>query len=533
MEKTLRQIENEDIVIYKEFCYGPKIIEMTKGFVSDLVRDGVIVKGEFNDDKWKCYSGVSNFEINFNFEKTAYEKHIGKKFGISYNTMKQMIKCYVAYCTGVYIFKTLAREIANTIEEFLCKYQERGFKLTSAQIYHVEDFLAFINTPESMIDEVLANVKKKASKKNKVRKLSPLIHYLIIENEINEMFRGDISDEEFIKYFPIYFWVNITFVLPLRATEMLVTPFDCIEFKKDEILLKIRRTTLKGGKHRVYYDVEKDYEIFTYHLRGIIKKQVFENIQKYQEITKEHERRFLFDYGAAFSNEMLSLSGFNNLIKAFTDDKLIDNPKYEYAKNVSKIDKFEYVTAGDSRPIAMANLYFQDAGADICRQLANHMNITTSEGYFTNVTETLYYSSIIQMQNKLNKDFLEEKRSKREFVVKDEFGCTSPKRLNDKTDIEDCKGHYEDCFGCKFYFPADKEINKYMDERKEKFEASVKKMQSVLISANKIKGRDVDTDELFLKVHTLSARYKESTDVYAEKEANKWVEQQNSQTIYC
>ncbi len=58
-------------------------------------------------------------------------------------------------------------------------------------------------------------------------------------------------------------------------------------------------------------------------------------------------------------------------------------------------------------------------------------------------------------------------------------------------------------------------------------------MQNVLKSTNKIKGKDVDMDELFLKVHSASARYKESTDLKAEKEANEWLEQRNLQTISC
>lgn len=533
MKNTLRVIETENVVIYKNFCYGSEVIKMSKEFFDDLVKNGIIINGKFDDDKWVCYSSVKNFGINFEFDKDMYAKHIGKEFRISYDTMKLMIKCYVVYCTGKYIFSTIALEITNKIKLFLCNYKEKGFVLTTTEEYRIEDFLTFINTPDAMIDDVLSNIRKTASKKHSVRKLSPLIHYLVIENEINEMFNGAISDEDFIKYFPIYFWVNITFILPLRATEMLVTPYDCIEISDNDITLKVRRTILKGGKKRVYYDVNKDYKIFTYHLRDIIKKQVFENIQRYQEMTQNHERRFLFDYGVAFSNEMMSLSGFNNLIKVFMDERIKNNPKYEYAKRVSGIDEFEYVTAGDSRPIAMANLYFQDVGADIGRQLANHMNITTSEGYFTNVSETLYYSSIIQMQNRINKDFMEDKINKSELVVKDKFNCTSPKRLKSGEDIDDCKGHYETCFGCKYYFPDDKEIENYMDNRKKKFEGYVKKMQDVLKSSNKIKGRDIDIDELFLKLHTTSVRYKESTDVFAEREAKKWVEQQNSQMIYC
>lgn len=532
MRNTLRQIETENIVVYQKYTYGLSFITMAHKFVSHMIQEGIIKKGEFNDDKWICFDGVKNYELNFDFDKTIYEKHLGKEFGITYTTMKQMIKCYVVYCTGVYVFRTLARSIVNTIKYFLCNYKENEFKLSSTGLYHVEDFLAFINTDDSMIDNILLNIKRIPSRKHSVRKLSHLIHYLIIENEINKLFNSNITNEEFIKYFPIYFWVNVTFILPLRATEMLVTPFDCIEINDEKITLKVRRTNLKSGKYRVYYDIDKDYDIFSYQLNGIINNQVFDKIQLYQNMTKNHERRFLFDYGVNFSNELLSLSGFNNLIRVFIDEKIKNNSQYEYAKSVCNIKEFEYVTAGDSRPIAMANLFFQGAGLDICRQLANHTNISTSEGYFTNVSQTLYCSSVMKMQNKINNELLEKNTNKSDLIIRDKFGCSSAKRILDKTNIEDCKGHYEDCFGCKFYYPNDKEINKYMADRKEKFENYTKKMQNLLTSTNKIKGKNIDINELFLKVHTTGVNYKESTDVFAEKEANKWVEQQNSPMNY-
>lgn len=181
----------------------------------------------------------------------------------------------------------------------------------------------------------------------------------------------------------------------------------------------------------------------------------------------------------------------------------------------------------------MANLWFQRSGADLCRQLANHMHVSTSESYYTNVSKTLYYSSIIQMQNRINDIILEDTINRSELVIKDRYNCTSPRRRYDEDDISDCEGHYQDCFGCRFYFPNEKEIKKQMKDRKHECEMYIKKMQSVLTSSNKIKGRDIDIDELFLKVHTSCVRYKESTDVFAEKEARKWVEQQNSQRIYC
>lgn len=54
--------------------------------------------------------------------------------------------------------------------------------------------------------------------------LSHLINYLAIANEVNDLYHTEMSMDEFKKWFPIFFWANITFVIPLRATEMLVTP---------------------------------------------------------------------------------------------------------------------------------------------------------------------------------------------------------------------------------------------------------------------------------------------------------------------
>ncbi|MCR5606839.1 MAG: hypothetical protein K6F69_08500, partial [Treponema sp.] len=480
MNATVRITEDEDIAVYKDYCYSSSFEEKCNNFINTMRRDGKI-KGNFIDNKWVCYSGVKNTEISFVFDKDKYQKNLGKKYGISYEAMQSMIKCYVCYCTGEYIFRTIAADVVNTIKQFVTMEKTIVLSMTNAEVDKIEDFLEFISTPEEMIDDSIKNIRKIRTVTSKsVRKLSPLINYLVIENEINDMYAGPISDEDFVKYFPIYFWVNITFVLPLRATEMLVTPFDCVEITDDEVVLRVRRSNLKGGGHRVHYDVDKDYDIFTYHLGNIINRQVFYNIKRYQELTKGHDRRFLFDYGGAFTNQMVSLSGFNNLVKLFIDERIKDNPKYAYAKYASHIEEFEYITAGDSRPIAMSNLYFQNAGLDLVMQLANHKQASTSESYCTNVTQTLFYSSIIEMQKKINKDYMEEKFYTSDLVIKDIYNCSSPKKLKDENYIEDCKGHYyPTCFGCKYYNPTDEEIQSYMKEREKEYYKNVKKMQNV------------------------------------------------------
>lgn len=223
------------------------------------------------------------------------------------------------------------------------------------------------------------------------RQLSPIINYLAMENEVNRIYGSNPPEGVFRKWFPVYFWVNVTFILPLRATEMLLTPKECIYRKDGKVYLRVRRTNLKKGLRTVYYDVDKDYREHSYDVPDTV---VARNIEKYMELTRAQDRRFLFEYNEQMVNGLFPLASFNRLTKAFMEEYIIGNTRYDFVRHTSGITEFEPVTAGDSRPIAMANLYFQGSGADICRQLADHENINTSSGYYANISETIWASSL-------------------------------------------------------------------------------------------------------------------------------------------
>lgn len=59
---------------------------------------------------------------------------------------------------------------------------------------------------------------------------------------------------------------------------------------------------------------DKDYRIFEYQVPD---NDTIKLIEKYIRLTNKHERRFLFDYSALFTNGILSLPCFNNLLEAF------------------------------------------------------------------------------------------------------------------------------------------------------------------------------------------------------------------------
>lgn len=524
MANLLRKIESDEVVVYAEQVYSIDVLNKCREIHKKLVEEGKI-EGDFNADKWMGYSGVKKYGIDFTLDTVLYNNHVGKEFGITAETMKNMLRCYAIYCNGIYVYETIARDKIYIIKDFLQKYKDKDFKLTTSGITTVEDFLGFIDTPDKQIEQITANIRLLKNNEKSQRKLSNIINYLVIENEINHIYKEECDDETFKKWFPIYFWVNITFILPLRATEMLLTPKECIYKENDRTFLKVRRTQLKKGIKTVYYDVNKDYKEFTYEIPDT---EVVRNIEKYVEMTASQERRFLFEYSEFMINDMLSLQSFNNLIAVFMEEKIIGNSRYDFAKYATGITEFEAVTAGDSRPIAMANLYFQKFGQDICRQLADHTRINTSSGYYTNISETIWASSVVQLQKKLDYKgrYSEEQyeQSRSMLVNTGKSICTSHKRMVDEENLDDCieQGHLSDCMGCKFYRPTKTELDSFLSLQQKKADDSAKRVIEFMNNTISIKNKDVTLEEVFLSVQTDATRYRMGCKIKAMEKLKEW-----------
>lgn len=522
MNNILRQIEMEDVVIFKECQYNSFERNKYLDFHAQLMIEGKI-KTSYYDMIWICSNGVKQSEPDFNLNEFEYTRHIGKEFGISYPTMINMLKCYVLYTCGEFIVPTIQMRL-NGIKKFLTCFGNNDLVVKDREAIGIIDFLGYISTPQHQLELIHRQMNIKITPKSKPRELANLTNYIAIDNEIGDMYIGDISDEEFIRWFPVFFWTKVTFILPLRATEMLVTPYNCIERTNGEVYIKVRRSLIKKGKRNVYYDVDKDYRIFEYRFPD---SRTIKTIEKYQQLTSHHKRRFLFDFGVKAINKILSLSSFNFMLEEFVNDKIVGNAKYAYAKYAAGIKEFELVSAGDSRPIAMSNLYYQDAGSDICRQLADHMNLNTSEGYYQNVSKTVQASSIMQYQQRINRGYDTSDQyqyiyGKNVLELPEHHICSSSRQPFVTGDISDCvaEAHIEECLGCRYYMPSDLELNEALQERKVKLESASKVVVKCMTDGMGVKCEDFD--KVFLEAHMSIMRYKTACDEKAKKEELIW-----------
>lgn len=535
---VLKMVETEDIVFYTENQYNTIDRGRYETVFKEMVADGFIA-GDYSDTKWKGFSGVKSFVIDFSLDRNTYMCHFGEKYAIPYPTMQDMLRCYAIYILGSYIFPTINQKLM-WIKQFLLTVGEKGMVFPSDAAEAIQAFLLFVGISEDLIADGMQRIHFEKEKASKPRELSHLINYLAISNEINDMYRAGISDVEFKKWFPIFFWTNITFVIPLRATEMLVTPFKCIQRKEGQPCITLRRTKLKSRKGVVRYSIEEDYKEFSYEAPD---NWVVAVIERYQELTYNHPRKCLFDYTKYMINKMVSLQSFNMLLQEFVQTYLVGNPKYDYARYATGIKEFEMVSAGDSRPIAMANLFFQDISADLCRQIADHTRISTSFGYYTNVSNTIQCAAIMRVQRMINqqrsevgaikKDFADRKIQKLYAISSSQ--CLSPLQPLVTGDIGDCvkEKHLHECLGCRYYAPSEDELGGALEERKKKLDDASKQFVECLVGTRTEREKNIDIEKLLLESQTSAIRFRTASDEYAKEAEYKWQRHRNSQTISC
>ena len=523
--------EMDSVVVFLDQIYSDDMLKRCRAIHERYVNEGKL-EGDFDSDKWVGNSDIVKSGIDLSLDMDKYHDHFGKESGISEEKIKNMLRCYAICCLGNYIYQTIERDKIKIVKSFLQQYGDSDLRISIKGMTTLIDFLGFIGIPDKQIYQITTRIKLGKNSERGKMQLAPMINYLVVENEINRIYRSAIDNDIFRKWFPIYFWVNITFILPLRATEMLVTPKECLYRENGKVFLKIRRTRLNKMQHRVYYDVGKDYIESTYEIPD---EWVARNIEKYMELTKDQDRRFLFEYNEWMVNGMLSLDSFNVLLKEFMETHIIGNRRYDYAKFATGIKEFEVVTAGDSRPIAIANLYFQKTGIDICRQLADRVRINTAANSYTDITETIWASSVVGLQKKLGReDRYQEKQNDEDLLIitgSEWSACTSPKRLENEANLDDCieQGHLADCIGCRFYRPSDAELHEFLESQKRKADKSARRVIDFMNNSMSTKNKETTLEEVFTSVQTDATRYRMGCNIKAEERYQEWQSHKNIQ----
>lgn len=436
-----------------------------KEIFSRYSKNGVITGGRFEDDEWPVTDEKSRTWIRFAFSDEDFESHAQSWVGCTPGCYRDAVKSCILFHMGSLTLSSL-REMAF----HLCKVasadfpDEDGFGADSAQVSELLQLIPGISDTRNAAIECLEDCAAvQRIRAGGQRKLLDFTSYFKFHDALDDFWK-EAGEDDRLFYFPLYLWWKLTAVLPLRVTEFLMTPRDCVQRAGNDWLVTVRRTRLKGGNTLMGYRIDADYEKKTYP----VSSELAEEILWYKEATAKIPLSpidVLFCYEPYRKRHEMSTG------EIFGYDCL-KTTKEDFYRHVLAGKGIPAVNLGDTRHISMMNLIISGGSPRMCMELAGHTNIGISSHYYSNMaslvecaTYELYRknkkggAAVIRGNNRYSLEPLAE-------LTKIPDGwCSSPKRRVEE--VDDCilavnsLGEFGDCKSCQ-YFRRDKQ-GKHLD----------------------------------------------------------------------
>ncbi len=390
-------------------------VTRSREILADLADKGVMVSGDFKDDKWTFTNRLVKGQfINFDFYKIPNFRFEGLQFEVTV-----IIKCWLAelldlyypptvyeyYYHILYVLEETCGFSKDQVEHFISHLQKADkSKEVKAKIigatFHFFDYTdleaASLYVPKLLV------LRKKMKLKRTIRKLPPSKEILKFSYCIDSFFTEDMDkfykDDEVKKkrvlYYPLWLWWNLTTIIPMRASEFCLLERDCLV--QGSYKIRLPREKQKNSKRIQVFDTVE------------IKKEVYELFSDYIELTDPHgTTNTLVSYRALIWADETSgytrtahkrdLNYFSrtilkNLIARFYDE--IVRQRYHYS-----IGRNNEVKPNDTRHLAFISLMMQGISPIEIARLGGHQTIA-AQYHYQQHTEYWVDSEVFKLMKK-------------------------------------------------------------------------------------------------------------------------------------
>lgn len=369
-----------------------------RGVFADYQARGVILNESFDDSTWK----TSNETINATLALLSFENNSGvfqEWLGIPEVEYAAYVKAYIALKFGDYALLTL-QVLTKTLASLPYMLVDEAAALTK-NAAHIAEFLSLLPGSTAERDWIEETLEERVQKyrhnsgADRRRVLAAFDSYLQFDEILRDYWQT-LGDDAKLFYFPVYLWWNLTAILPLRPTEFLLTPRDCINGNA----ITVRRTRLKGGG-KVSYRIAHDYELRQYEITPALADE----IRMYISMT-EHTQPAQID--ALFRLEPhygYIGRGIDRLNRYYTYHNMRACLDTFFAEAVEP-DGHDIgrIKLGDTRHLAMVNLIISGGSPVICRELAGHADVAVSSHYYTNISNLVENLTIKRLRKSKGSD---------------------------------------------------------------------------------------------------------------------------------
>lgn len=488
-----------------------EMLERARLIFEEYHHSGVIQNSHFADDEWVLTNQVHRTTLWFNRDELTFTANARKWMGCAYRCFADAVKAYTVFhlgSLGLSGIRELARGLMRLSGTSIDDLPEGAHSL---------EFLKLLPGGSETRDQVIEAIEEKLlvaqqrhSKRQRV--LADFDTYFGF-NDFLERFWSSANEYEKLFYFPVYFWWNLTAILPLRPSEFLLIPRRCLERQGDEYILSLRRTKLKGGGKKIRYSIDGDYMIVKY---AIPEKMALE-IEKYQTATQGMSPVSL---GTLFFHQP-HYSYFSKVAPTASVYYTYQNLSYclrRFQEDVMGISESENrINLGDTRHLAMISLIVSGGSPVICKELAGHEDINVSSHYYTNISRFVECATyeVYKRQKGGRAMMVEYKQYNTNKSIPVNGGrCGSTVYICGE--ITDCvrsmgpEGELGHCLSCPHFISE--HSGRYLlfsdpAERKKQVDEDSKYLMRVLEMVRKGKGCNEDIQSALLRLQHSSSRY--------------------------
>ncbi|MDU3527036.1 hypothetical protein [Clostridium sp.] len=479
---VLKKIENLDIILKEEIVFSlsdkDKYIEEFEA----LKENGVMnEESEFEGENWIVTTAKVSVRLNFTINELFFKRITkGRNIDISFEEFNVAYRKYILEL----IYSDNAKGIIRTFMSFTRSFLEKTSFLDIEKIKKVEldeinisyhysyeklltvlEFMGYEIPDEYR--ELYSETKMKEYGTRKLPRFTSVFKFI----DVIERFKENATEEELIRYYPVVLWHSISFIIPLRPSELLLTRFDCESKVGDKFFINVKRTIKKGSPNK--YRVES-FGIENYYREETIEinEKMYNEILIYKSFLEKHVpngyKEFLFssdlyDLGKRNNVERITegviTSGeLSRLIESFYVD-IIQN-KFGIGiteRHSEESDEFlvETLVPYDSRHLAIINLILIGNEHYTVMKLAAHTQLSTTKGYFDHIEEyangySINYAKYLSGKTSNKKSEVDEISisQKNNRSLSNWRSVTKEKRKFTKVDGGYCSYHLQDFNPC-------------------------------------------------------------------------------------
>lgn len=541
----------------QEYSYGSFdigiSIEEAKSILQQEMMEQPLNKCEFGDNIWYLYENrsatrkVINFEelielINFNKELKNVEFSNIVKCWVTTLFDSYSPSCIQQYVSGISGFLTLTKGLTNLniddISDDFSLYPEsykRACVLSSLNLF---EYFSELKDHEVIIS-LLYLLKQRYKVEGKVRILPPSRDILVFAKIVEDYFSRKLSELEYLRWFPIWLWWELTNLIPIRPSEFCYINRKSPHESDGNYYIKLPRIKGKFNKIQVVDTLYIPKEIY---LKLIEYKQLTERFGKTEtfisyssiphfSVFQYHDRKLV---QTKFTHIV-----FYRLLKSFYENIVFGKYNIQFNPNNSDTSDFKCISQklrpNDTRHLAFINMKKQGYHPVEIARMGGHTCLRSQEHYFNHIQnyidleilELITNTDLNSYSNKIsdgataigiefiNKYVLRQASADFKIVMEDGFCTDKEQRCMD-----------EDCWNCDNWGISAEELLQKQHILEEKIKQSKSYLNEAIENLKNLYKAiydNIGTDEYYSSGNTEIRKQLINHSKYVEKAIHKYV----------